>query len=111
LGYGYNEAGKFEMRFGPVNTMGGHKRLNVLFSRSRQEIHFFSSVHLKDFTKTENPGVLLLMKWFEIMERPSKTASPASEIPFDQILKNANGFHDLLTYIQVYEKRGYSITA
>ena len=32
LGYGYNENGKFEMRFGPVNNFGGPKRLNVLFS-------------------------------------------------------------------------------
>ena len=111
MGYGYNDMGKFEMRFGPINTAGGHRRLNVLFSRSRQEIHFFSSVHLKDFTNSDNPGVLMLLKWFETMEKPLKLDLPNSEIPIDQILQNANGFYDLLTYVQVYEKRGYTITS
>tara|TARA_B110000459_G_scaffold136247_1_gene148796 strand:+ start:1228 stop:4479 length:3252 start_codon:yes stop_codon:yes gene_type:complete len=111
MGYGYNDMRKFEMRFGPINTAGGHRRLNVLFSRSRHEIHFFSSVQLKDFIKSDNPGVLMLIKWFEIMEKPLKADLPNSEISIEQLLQNSNGFYDLLTYVHVYEKRGYTITS
>jgi superfamily I DNA and/or RNA helicase len=31
MGYGYNENGKFEMRFGPINNFGGHKSLMFCF--------------------------------------------------------------------------------
>ena len=109
LGYGYNENGKFEMRFGPVNNFGGPKRLNVLFSRAKREIHFYSSVKAKDFSKTENQGVLHLKKWFEFMGENNKSSPKEKDITIDTIIDQSNGFHDLLTFTKVLSDRGYSV--
>jgi hypothetical protein len=67
LGYGYNEAGKFEMRFGPVNQEGGGKRLNVLFSRGQDKLTFIHSVDAADFKITDNNGVDLLRKFMQFV--------------------------------------------
>ena len=100
---------KFEMRFGPVNNFGGPKRLNVLFSRAKREIHFYSSVKAKDFSKTENQGVLHLKKWFEFMGENNKSSPKEKDITIDTIIDQSNGFHDLLTFTKVLSDRGYSV--
>jgi hypothetical protein len=35
VGYGYDEKGKFAMRFGPLNVQGGERRLNVAVTRAK----------------------------------------------------------------------------
>ena len=110
MGYGYNRERNFEMRFGPVNIHGGHHRLNVLFSRARQKIHFFSSVELKDFSKSNNEGVRHLMKWFELMNEPNTYFQTDENIKFDKIIQMANGFDDILSFTKVHLDNGYSIT-
>jgi hypothetical protein len=42
--YGPDRAGKFHRRFGPVGRAGGGRRLNVLVTRARQEVHLVSSI-------------------------------------------------------------------
>ena len=49
------------MRFGPVNLDQGHKRLNVLFSRAKRKIDFFSSVRYSDF-QSQITQVLIMSK-------------------------------------------------
>ena len=110
MGYGYNRERDFQMRFGPVNIHGGHHRLNVLFSRARQKIHFFSSVELKDFSKSNNEGVRHLMKWFELMNEPNTYFQTDENIKFDKIIQMANGFDDILSFTKVHLDGGYSIT-
>ena len=110
MGYAYNEDGNFEMRFGPINVQGGHHRLNVLFSRAKQKIHFFSSVGLKDFSKSKNEGVLHLIKWFDLMGQKDAVGQPNENIKFDEIINTAEGFADVLSYTSVFIERGYSIT-
>lgn len=68
FGYGYDEEENFALRFGPLNQLGGEKRLNVLFSRSRKGIHLFHSVRSKDFTPSEKMGVELIRKYFAMIE-------------------------------------------
>jgi hypothetical protein len=63
FGYGYDEEGKFAMRFGPLNQQGGEKRLNVLFSRARKSIHFFHSVSANDFNPSDNLGVDFMRRY------------------------------------------------
>lgn len=110
MGYGYNRARNFEMRFGPVNIHGGHHRLNVLFSRARQKIHFFSSVELKDFSKSNNEGIRHLIKWFELMNESDTSFQTDENIKFDNIIQMANGFDDILSFTKVHLDRGYCIT-
>ena len=109
FGYGFNIENKFEMRFGPVNFDQGHKRLNVLFSRAKRSIDFFSSVKHIDFPKTENLGVLHVKKWFELLENQKPLRKVEQNILLSDILLDCNGFNDLISYLHVYSKRGYNI--
>lgn len=54
-------------RFGPINGSGGQRRLNVLFSRARDQIVTFSSMTGTDITaeQTTNPGAWMLKRWLE----------------------------------------------
>ncbi|THJ24511.1 MAG: DUF4011 domain-containing protein [Nitrospira sp. CG24E] len=42
--YGKDPSGAFHRRFGPINGTYGHRRLNVLFTRSKQQIRLFTSI-------------------------------------------------------------------
>jgi very-short-patch-repair endonuclease len=42
--YGPDSRGNQYMRFGPVNSTNGHRRLNVLFTRAKKRIEVFSSL-------------------------------------------------------------------
>ena len=109
FGYAANPDGKFELRFGPLNMQGGHKRLNVLFSRAKKRIDFFSSVKLKDFPSSQNEGVIYLKKWFELCEKKIVSKPPKSIISIDDLLKDCSGFNDLISYLNVYQVRGYEL--
>jgi superfamily I DNA and/or RNA helicase len=109
FGYGFNSEKKFEMRFGPVNLNQGHKRLNVLFSRAKRNIDFFSSVTHSDFPKTENEGVIHLKKWFEMLQNREYSRQVEKNISIKSILEDCKGFNDLLSYLNVYQNRGYKI--
>jgi superfamily I DNA and/or RNA helicase len=68
LAYGKDENGKFHHRFGPLNQDGGSKRLNVLFTRAKEKIHFFSSVSSSDFQLSNNEAVNLLANYMRSIE-------------------------------------------
>lgn len=66
--YGPEKPGaKVHQRFGPINGVAGKRRLNVLFSRAKQQIMTFSSMTAADITADEqgNPGAYMLKRWLE----------------------------------------------
>lgn len=66
--YGPEQLGSPVMqRFGPINGVGGKRRLNVLFSRAKQQIITFSSMTPVDIRADENgnAGVYMLKRWLE----------------------------------------------
>jgi hypothetical protein len=69
VGYGKDEAGKFSMNFGPVNKLGGHRRLNVAITRARQRVEVVASVKASEFTETGSRGVSVLKKYLDFAER------------------------------------------
>ena len=78
FGYAKNSEGQFDMRFGPINEKNGDKRLNVLFSRARKKIDFFTSVKSEDFNMPSNSAVILLKKWHFMLEQALE------DLPADQ---------------------------
>ena len=70
--FGPDPSGRITMNFGPLNSTGGERRLNVAITRARRELHVFSSIpadkidtertralgvrHLKDFLDYANRG-------------------------------------------------------
>lgn len=66
--YGPEQPGAPVMqRFGPINGLAGKRRLNVLFSRAKQQIVTFSSMTAADIRTNEhgNPGAYMLKRWLE----------------------------------------------
>jgi superfamily I DNA and/or RNA helicase len=112
FGYGKNEDGKFEMRFGPLNQQNGKKRLNVLFTRARNKIIFYASVKSDDFPISENESIRLLWLWFcfieKIKDKSSKNNLPISnEIQFEELVNSSTNRIELLNKISVWEERGW----
>ena len=47
--YGPDSKGKFYRRFGPLGMAGGGRRLNVLVTRARQEVHLVTSIPVEAY--------------------------------------------------------------
>lgn len=121
LGYARNPEGAFQMRFGPLNQTNGHKRLNVLLTRAKQELHFFSSVKASDFELSDNESVNLLRRFLQELEA-YQTSDKAFVFPYgldgtveneSVQFKNAyaqvpNG-QDLVTLHRVMNQRGWQL--
>ncbi len=59
IGYGPDQYGRVAMRFGPLNTKGGERRLNVAVTRAREQLVVFSTLEPEqiDLSKTSAAGV------------------------------------------------------
>lgn len=84
VGYGPDEHGKVSMNFGPLNNVGGERRLNVAVSRARCEMVVFSSLRSADIDlrRSNALGVEGLKKFLEYAE------SGISESPASQALRD-----------------------
>lgn len=92
LAYGKDAYGNFANRFGPVNHENGEKRLNVLFSRARRELHFFHSIHAHDFSVSDNLGVQSL-KNFLLMHENKTWLKHDSDESINQVLEITDPFY------------------
>jgi very-short-patch-repair endonuclease len=66
--YGPEKPGaRVHQRFGPINGIAGKRRLNVLFSRAKEQVVTFSSMTAGDIlaNETGNPGAYMLKCWLE----------------------------------------------
>ncbi len=99
--YGPHEVGKreFPQHFGPINNPGGHRRLNVLFTRAKYQTVVFSSMNPADMRTDETSpwGVRALKGYLKfakdgVLDLPSETGrEPDSDFEVSVIntLKNA----------------------
>jgi predicted DNA-binding WGR domain protein len=69
--YGPTRDGKIRMNFGPINLSGGHKRLNVAFSRARCQMALVSSMRSADITNDYNEGANCLKSYLRYAEAAS----------------------------------------
>lgn len=67
-GYGPTPSGKMALNFGPVLHEGGDRRLNVLFTRSKTEMHCFTSFKPQGLADSTNPSLFFLRKFLEYTE-------------------------------------------
>jgi very-short-patch-repair endonuclease len=95
IGYGRDEAGRFTMNFGPLNKIGGQRRLNVAITRARRRVEVVSSIQSSDFSDdVRSDGVRHLRRYLDFAGRPdgrlaalSMPVSPEgrdSESPFEE---------------------------
>ncbi len=65
--YGPDENGAISMNFGPLNNLGGERRLNVAITRARAAMHVFSSLRTEDINlnRTKARGAADLRHFLE----------------------------------------------
>jgi very-short-patch-repair endonuclease len=76
--YGPDEQGRIAMNFGPLNRVGGERRLNVAITRSREQVIVFSSMRgdAVDLARTQSIGSAHLKSFLDYAENgPSALAS------------------------------------
>jgi len=60
VGYGPDNRGVMTLNFGPLNAIGGERRLNVAITRARQRIRIFASFQPEQLAGSDNTGVKVL---------------------------------------------------
>ena len=75
VGYGPDAEGRVSMNFGPLNRLGGERRLNVAVSRARYEMIIFSTLRsdMIDLNRTSSIGVAGLKRFLEFAEKGIRT--------------------------------------
>ncbi len=105
--YGYNNENKFYQRFGPLNNVGGEKRLNVAITRAKFNITVVSSIRYLDIRtdNTDSIGVKNLKGYLEFIENITIEKEIKNET--DGIIKNVSSYLESLGY-SVYPNYGSS---
>jgi len=80
--YGPNAAGKISMNFGPLNKLGGERRLNVAVTRAKQQLIVFSTLRPEDIDlkRTRAKGAHHLRHFLEYACRGITTMAEARDI-------------------------------
>lgn len=82
--YGPDRNGYVTMNFGPLNRLGGERRLNVAMTRARSEMMVFSTLapEMIDLSRTQSRAVADLKHFLEYAERgPSVLGAPLRNSP------------------------------
>lgn len=91
VGYGPDKNGKVSMNFGPLNQVGGERRLNVAVSRARYEMKLFSTLepYQIDLQRTNAVGVRMLKQFLEYAENGTlpKPANQAGRVEVAPIIR------------------------
>jgi len=70
IGYGKDLDGRLSLNFGPLNRIGGERRLNVAITRARYRVVIISSIYSAeiDISRTRSEGIKLLKQYLEFAE-------------------------------------------
>jgi very-short-patch-repair endonuclease len=111
VAYGFDAAGKFAMRFGPLNKQGGERRLNVAITRARLQVTLVSSItaHDMDPSRAKSEGARLLRAYLEYAElgpesmirQSTESVDSESESPFEAEVERELSSHGLNVARQV----------
>ena len=105
VGYGPDKYGKVSMNFGPLNNVGGERRLNVAVSRARYEMIVFSTMSSAqiDLRRSNAKGVEGLKAFLEYAE--------SGRLPLLNNVAAERENHILVAQIcDAIEQMGYRVT-
>lgn len=82
VGYGKDALGRMSMNFGPLNSEGGERRLNVAVTRARYHVKLIASIQPSDIdiSRTESRGVKLLRSYMEFAQGKGDRSTLLSQI-------------------------------
>lgn len=87
IAYGIDAQGRLLHNFGPLNRVGGERRLNVAVTRAKCNVQLVSSMHYTDIDlkHTSSEGAKLLREYLDYAENGSVALERAVSVrPFEQ---------------------------
>lgn len=108
LTHGLNSEGKFSLNFGPINQLNGKKRLNVLFTRAKEQMITFMSFDPILLNASSNEGIGLLKSFIDYT-LDYKTEDSNEQLINFEILDPHLNFHssgDLISYYNLLMSKG-----
>jgi len=92
VGYGKDPAGHLSLNFGPINTEGGWRRLNVLVTRAKWQIVLITSMRSHELSgvNPNNRGAVALRDFIAYAERRCELPQAAAAPTFEE----TNDFED-----------------
>jgi very-short-patch-repair endonuclease len=84
VGYGRDRDGRLTQSFGPINSEGGERRLNVLISRARERCEVFSPITADDIdVSNRKPGTLALREFLQYAQKGYFDVPQSTDRTFD----------------------------
>jgi very-short-patch-repair endonuclease len=77
--YGKDRSGKFYQRFGPINGIYGHRRLNVLFTRAKKKVTVFTSMIPEEIQEEGKQRGVKVLKGYLQFARDGFVAIPTAQ--------------------------------
>ncbi len=77
--YGKDRNGMFYQRFGPINGIYGHRRLNVLFTRAKKKVTVFTSMIPEEIEEEGKQWGVKVLKGYLQFARDGFVAIPAAQ--------------------------------
>ena len=87
VAYGIDEQGRLLHNFGPLNRIGGERRLNVAVTRAKDNVQIVSSMHCTDIdlSRTSAEGARLLREYLDYAENGDIALERTISVnPFEQ---------------------------
>lgn len=105
IGYGRTAEGYLAMDFGPLNRVGGERRLNVLITRARQRCEVFTNITADDIdlSRTQARGVAALKTFLAYAQHGRLDVPIVSDRPMDSPFEEA--------VAMALTTRGYTVRA
>lgn len=112
--YGHNTSGRLLMNFGPINRKGGEKRLNVIFSRAKQNMVVVSSMMPHEIRNDYNVGANYFKKFLSYAKNISEGKIEDANLILDGLSQYKDSINDQTSILgkQIateIEKLGFSI--
>lgn len=103
VGYARNKQGYLAMRFGPLGSQGGERRLNVLISRAKRRCEVFASITDEDIDleRAKGVGVLAFKLFLQYARTGRLSMSTVSGRPMDSVFEEQ--------VASALQKRGYQV--
>ncbi|MDD4097372.1 MAG: DUF3320 domain-containing protein, partial [Lentisphaeria bacterium] len=112
VGYAPDAEGKFSMNFGPLNSAGGERRLNVAITRAKEQVVLFSSIkgYQIDLNRTGAVGAAHLKFFLDYAEKGVQISGGASSPASSSSAVARPGSDGLIASIAGFlEKEGYRV--
>ena len=89
VGYARNKQGYLAMRFGPLGSQGGERRLNVLISRAKRRCEVFASITDEDIDieRAKGVGILAFKLFLQYARTGRLSVSMPSGRPMDSVFE------------------------